>query len=287
MAISVPELTTIPGIQWSMAEQSGTETTRTTILRGQSNFGALFNAEILDSLRNSRIGEYGWYAGHNIKYGNSTRFDEISITCVELIVDYNKNGYWSRFEASARTESRPLEEKSTKLATNDETYKVWWNHRAVAKVDDNVTLSEANITTLKSKSSLADGTGVTNVYWKKTNQGLPDGKVEEVLLSARFPGVQSYGVPFEQVKQIVFARDYDVVTDIISAVGKLKAPVGSDGIYYDSNRKDDSKWLVTSASFRKRLGWYEAELTYAYAKGGWLDKGKVAPATGVYPVFGD
>ena len=73
--------------------------------------------------------------------------------------------------------------------------------------------------------------------------------------------------------------------NIVSAVGYLKAPRDSANEYYrdTTEGRDASKWLITSASYTKRLGWYEGTVTFAYAKGGWLAQGVTGDNTGVYP----
>lgn len=284
MAISVPELASVTGIQWYQADVTGTNETRTTILKGKATHGNLFDQDILDSLSDSRVGTYGWYQGHVIRYGAGRQYDEIDINVIELIVNYNKSGYYSRFEAQARTESRPLEEKRTQIATTgdvDETYATWWNHHVVSTTEGD-TITEADWKAITDGTRPAGYSG--DARWVKSNQARKSG--DYIILEARFPGVQSFGVPVEQVKEKVFSKRESVIQNIISAVGSLKAPRDSANAYYDSTRTDDSKWLITSASYSKRIGWWEAELTYAYAKGGWLSKDAETGKTGVYPEFG-
>lgn len=289
MAISVQELGTIDKLQWYQADVTGTNETRTTVLKGKAPHGTLFDNDIFDSLSDGRVGTYGWYQGHVIRYGYGRQYDEIDITVVELTVNYNKSGYYSRFEAQARTESRPLEEKTTVIADDsktpkDETYATWWNHKVVSAIeDDTITESEWKAIT---DGTRPDGFVSNSPRWVKSNQALKSG--EFVILDARFPGVQSYGVPFKQVKERVFSKDESVVRNIVSAVGSLKAPRDSANQYYDTSTdgQDNSKWLVTSASYRKVIGWWEAELTYAFAKGGWLSRGAETDKSGVYPEFG-
>jgi hypothetical protein len=266
MAIEVPQLAGIGEIEWSMAEQTGDGTTITTILHGKANHDAAFNHEDFEKLREDRIGDYGWYAGHSINYGYGRQYDEITVTAIELIVPYQAVGYYSTFRAVANTQNFPLERKTFKQA-DDEIYATWWNHN-VSGVNTLENLTAGEITTWK---AITDGTIPASFkdkgyYWSKTNQARKANEV--VFLDARYPGVQTFAYPVEQIQEVVYARDEQTVKDIINIVGWLETPRDHAGTAYDPTRIDNTKWLVQSASYKKNLGWYEADIRYLYAEGG-------------------
>ncbi len=282
LILSVPELDGIDGLQWISAEQDAGEIVITTTLHAKATRGALFNKPELLALTGGRIGEYGWYTSHTVQYGGDPQYDRLTLIGTDLKVPI-KNGYYSRFEAQSRATSRPLEEKTASIANDasDETYKTFWNHH-VASTDKTEVIDDVTW------EGITDGT-IPETYtagtatWIKSNQGIPAGYT--IRKGARFPGVQGYAVGEDQVKEIIYARSQSVIKDIIQAVGRKRAPRDSAGNYYDVDRTDDSKWLITSSSERRSLGWYEAEVTYAYAKGGWLDRDAAPGDTGVYPVW--
>lgn len=295
MSISVPELATIESLKWYQADETANDYTKTVILRGRADNNTLFNNDILTSLREGRIGEYGYYAGHTVKHGGGGRiYDEIEITCLDLNLtlrdpEGGNAPYYSRFEAVNRTESRPLEEKITAIGANDETYALWWNHQVRAAADSTA-ISASDVTTLKAMTDLSEGMTGTSLdesvyYWAKTNQALKKG--DKVFLDARFPGVQSYGVPRKQVKELIYTRALSRAQSSLDAVGRLYAPIDHTGTYYDSSvdGQDNTKWLITSGNMVRKTGWYEITLTYAFAQD-WLSRGAVSPATGVYSIAG-
>lgn len=290
--IDVPELGSITSLKWNQIQKNANDTTITTVLKGKADKGELINDDILASLRESEVGEYGFYTGHVIRYGWD-KYDEIDITCTDLNVTLNSSGYYSRFEASSRTESRPLEEKTDIIATTgnlDEIYVTWWNHKVVSTNKDETIVTTGEDTddwTIITDATIPSGYSVNppTARWIKSNQALKKG--EYVILDARFPGVQSYGVGARQVKEIMYSRSLSVVKSLVDSVGYLKAPQDSNDEYYDNSAlgQDPTKWLITGASYVKRFGWYEAQLTFAYAKGGWLDQETDANTSGVYPLF--
>lgn len=266
--ISVPELAGITSLKWHSAEQTGTELTTTTILHGKADRQELFNNSIFNSLSESRIGEYGYYAGHQINYGYG-KYDELTITCVDLTVA-TRDGYYSKFELSNRTEGRPLEEKRDVIETGDDTvYRLWWNHE-VRAAEGTAALSAGQIATLRTVKNISEGTGISGYYWVRSNQAKKSN--EDVMMDCAFPGVQTYGVPQIQVKEIIYTRTESVMRDLCDQVGKKLSPRYADGLVYDATKDTDEEWLVTSASYRKALGWFEGSRTYAYALGGWLKR---------------
>lgn len=283
--ISVPELdSAIPSLQWNNAEQTGEELTTTTVLTGKADRQQLFNNPIFNSIKSGSLGEYGFYAGHRISYGYND-MDILSLTCIDLTVAL-KDGYYTKFETTARTENIPLEQKQVAINDGDDTtYLAWWNHEVRAN-EVSLDLSPAQKTALRQLPDLVGGTGIDGYYWAKTNQGLKS--TERVFMAAALPGTQSYGVGFEQVTQYLYTRSEGIAKDALTAVGSLRVPRTQEPnpVYYDANRVDPTTWLVTNGSYRKNYGWYEARLNYAYAKGGWLqyDPGD-DPEVKVYPTF--
>ena len=267
MSISVPELSTLDGIKWSNAEQTGDGTVLTTILRGKCTTDQVFNQSVINQLNESKIGDYGYYAGHRITQGYSVQYDTIELTCVELQKDM-KNGYYSEFRAVANAQNFPLERKNFKtddeFASGDEEYATWWNHDVVS-TDQNESITEDNWKGVTDGKIPIAYTGKT-AYWAKTNQAKRKG--EYIILPARLPGVQTFMYPVEQIKEIIWARNEETMKAIISAVGQLKYPENHAGKAYDESRKDSTKWLIIGADYNKRFGWFEGWVNYLYAKGG-------------------
>lgn len=265
MSIEIPELAGL-NIGWSRAEQTADGTTKTTIIHGQigAEDDTLINAVDFESLRESPIGEYGWYKSHSIAHGFGVQQDEITLEAIDLQLPMKGRTY-STFRAVANTQNFPLERKSYTIEA-DEEYKTWWNHNVITK-------DPAETITDSAWKLIADGklpasytVDPPTAYWAKSNQALKAG--EKILLPCKLPGVQTFLYPVEEVRQILYARDESTVKAVIATVGFLKFPENHAGVPYDATRVDNTKWLILTASYVKTYGWYQADIRYLYAAGG-------------------
>jgi len=269
----------LPNVDFHSCEEQANDITVTRRLQGVSAPGVSYEA--LRKLRDNKIkgtntfgtSDYGYFKDYSIQAGvdngKGGRYDIITIETIDLVLDL-KNGYYSNFTATNRTNAEPLEAKRQREdGSSDEDYKTWWNYET--RGEEGISYSEADTTAIKAvddgimPSTQAD----KGLYFAKTNQARKKGEKIYLASKENKRGRQSFLFPHLTVQENIYARSESTVKVTLDAIGYLKYPENHAGTPYDSTKVDNSNWLIIDAKYRKVFGWYEATVSYRYSPEPW------------------
>ena len=274
------KIDTFNNIKFHTMEESGDDFTVSRKITGISNPGEAF-AELRAAANNKLTGtdelfkttDYGYFRNYTIQAGGTNghggQYDQVEINTIDLNVEM-KQGYYSTFTATNRTNSEPMEAKTEKRGTTDSTYVTWWNNEVRGETgledfDSGQLATLLLVTDGKMPSALAkDG-----YYWARTNQATSN--KEEIYLSSKKNkrGRQSFLYPHLTVQENIYARKESSIKPIIDAIGFLKYPKNHAGKAYDDSEVDYKNWLISDAAYKKVFGWFEGTVTYKFSPIDW------------------